>query len=159
MIWWVPIAAALPAFFLWDVVHEGSHALAALVCGRKVTSFKPWPHRTKDGFLFGRVTYDRSGNTFTKIAPYIIDMIAMAVFVLSFVFVGNQWARSALLVLLACPAVNTAIGVQARYRWNEGADLSRVHWGWALPFYYGLLAYLVILGWRVLPWVIGGSHG
>lgn len=72
--------AALPAyFFLETTLHEGSHGVAALACGAKVTAFKPYPHMADGHLLWGAVYTDgklsRGNDAVFTIAPYMTDII------------------------------------------------------------------------------------
>jgi len=144
MIWWIPVALVIPLFFLWVVVHEGSHALAAMACGRKITSVKLWPHVEPDwGFVFGSVRFEGQNNTFIMVAPYFIDILGVAGFLVALALVDGDVASSVFATVAAAPIVNTFMAVQARYRGNEKSDLAKVHWGWAVPFLYLLISYVV----------------
>lgn len=159
MLWWLPLASVVPAFFLWILVHESSHALSAVVTGAKIESFKPWPHKFDGKFRFGGVGYSKPSTTFTSLFPYVVDVVAFIGFFAAFFFVPTGWPKSLFVTLLACPTVNTVVAVQARFRGNESSDLGKVHWGWAIPFYYVVLAYLLVWGWRIVPWLVGGLRG
>lgn len=141
---WIPAAMAVPLFFLWVVVHEAAHAVAGLMTGRKIEEFKPWPHMQSSHLVFGRVRFDRRGSTFSDIAPFIADALVMVGLTIGSVF-AEELVRAFLVTAMGAPTVNTLVGVQARFRGNERADLSRVHWGWALPFYYLTMGYLVAI--------------
>jgi len=155
MIWWIPLALVLPLFFLWVIVHEGSHALVALASGRKITSVKLWPHVEPDlGFVFGSVRFTGKSNTFILVTPYFVDVLGAAALLISFALVDGDLVRSLLATAACAPIVNTTVAVQARYRGNDRSDLARVHWGWAIPFLYLLLAYAVTFGVLVVRWML-----
>lgn len=141
---WIPIAMVIPLFFVWSVVHEGSHAVAGIISGRKVKEFKPWPHMQSGHFVFCGLRLDRRGNTFSDVAPYLVDALAMVGLTVGGVF-ADGLCGVVLVTAMGAPSVNTIVGVQARLRGNERADLSRVHWGWALPFYYLAMGYVVAI--------------
>jgi len=74
------VISAIPLFFLWVFVHEGSHALAGKFLGFEIKSFKPYPHKDKEGnFLFGSVEFTEEMIGITKdlvlLAPYYMDEI------------------------------------------------------------------------------------
>lgn len=147
MIWWIPLAFVVPLFFLWVTVHEGSHALAALASGRKITSVKLWPHVEPDlGFVFGSVRFTGSNTTFILITPYFVDILGAAALLVSFALVDGDLVRSIFATVVCAPIVNTAVAVQARFRGNDRSDLARVHWGWAIPFLYLLIFYAMAFG-------------
>lgn len=151
MIWWLLLALALPTLFIWTVAHEGSHALTHLIKGNKVTSFIPWPHKSKfhGKFLFGEVIVEGKFSKASKLAPYVLDFITFVACLVGILLVENQYAWNILLLGLAAPTVNTLVGVQGRYRSNIHADLSRVDWKYAMPFYYLLLAYVAVIAWVI----------
>jgi hypothetical protein len=148
--WWLPLACAIPLFLIWDVVHEGSHALAALIRGEKVLKFRPWPQRDGTRFRFGSVTTTGSGSTLQSLAPFIVDAV-VALPLLVALALSSGLARSILVSILVGPVVDTVVAVQARYRGNSDADLAKVHWGWALVFLYLSMGYALILGWQLIP--------
>lgn len=142
MVWWAPPLVALGGWFAWNVIHEGAHALTALAAGVKVTSFKPWPHKHDGKWRFAGVVYDRQGPAVGVVMPYIVDAVAV-VGLSIWAWLSSPLTFSFLLGTLALPVVNTCVGVQARLRMNERADLSRAHQAWALIFFYLLLCYVV----------------
>ena len=157
MVWWLVPALIVPIFFLWNVVHEGSHALSAIASGRKIVSFRPWPHKEPDwGFVFGSVRFEGVNTPAILIMPYVIDVLACAGFVVAFWLVDGAILKTVFALLLMCPIADTTMGVQARYRGNATSDLARMHWGWALPFLYALMVYTIVFGAVVLRWILGG---
>jgi hypothetical protein len=152
MIWWLIAVLAVPLFFLWVLLHEGSHALSALMCGYKVLGFRPWPNKGPDGqFRFGSTFINAPPNTFVNLAPYLVDTLAAAALIPSIFVVSNVWIKTVLTTLLVGPVANTVAGVQSRYRSRTDSDLSKVHWGWALIFFYLAMAYVSVLSWIVIP--------
>lgn len=156
MAWWLVPVLVVPLFFLWNVVHEGAHALAAIASGRRIVSFKPWPHKEPDwGFVFGAVRFEGVNTTPILIVPYVVDVLAYVGLALAFGLTGNAILKTVFALALLCPVVDTTMGVQARYRGNLTSDLAQMHWGWALPFLYTLLAYILVFGGFVVPWMLG----
>lgn len=151
MIWWFLAVLAIPGFFIWILAHEGAHALTHLAQKRKVLKFIPWPHRSKisGNLLFGEVVTDGQPNTFSSLAPYVLDVITFISCFIGILFVTNPYAWTALLLGLFCPAVNTMVAIQARIRLIESADLKRVEWKYALTFYYLLLGYIAAITWII----------
>lgn len=148
MIWWLPLAFAVPCFFIWTTVHEGAHALSAMAEGRNIKSFKPWPHKAGDNWYFGRVLYDKPSEwTFTSLAPYWFDLVAFVGLAVGLWFVGAEgYAGTAMITVIACPLVNTATAVYGRFRSVRRPDLAKVSWGWASPFFFLLLLYCGAVG-------------
>jgi hypothetical protein len=156
VIWWLAPVLAIPLYFFWNVVHEGVHALAALASGRRNIQFRPWPHKDPEwGFVFGAVRFEGVNSTLILMVPYVVDVVGFVSFVTAFALVEHDIARTVLALAAFCPVTDTAMGVQARYRGNVMSDLARIHWGWALPFLYLLLAYALVLGVLVAPWLLG----
>ncbi len=58
MEWWFLIFIAVGAVEE-IVLHALSHAVVVWGEGKKVLTFKPWPHKHKAGWSWGRMTYDR----------------------------------------------------------------------------------------------------
>lgn len=73
---------ALPFFqIIGTIRHEGSHALAALVEGVKVTEFAFLPSfHPQNGFLWGFVSFQDNTTWFTLAAPYLVDLVTYVVF-------------------------------------------------------------------------------
>lgn len=156
MIWWLIPVLLIPLFFFWNVVHEGAHALAAIAAGRKIVSFKPWPHKDPElGFAFGAMHFEGVNTTTILVMPYVADIVGYIGFMAAFWLLDYSVARTIFVLALACPIADTMMGIQARYRENGTSDLARIHWGWALPFLYLLLAYLLVFGATVVPWILG----
>jgi hypothetical protein len=156
MIWWLTPVLIVPLFFLWNVVHEGSHALAALASGRRNIRLRPWPHKDPEwGFVFGSVHFDGVNTTLILMVPYVVDVIACAGFVVAFYFLESAVFKTIFALALMCPIADTAMAVQARYRGNAMSDLARIHWGWAVPFLYALLAHAIVFGAVVVRWMLG----
>ena len=59
--------------------HEGSHALAAMAEGAKVTEFVFWPSFFNERLYWGHVTWHGSTTWFTMAAPYFCDLITFFV--------------------------------------------------------------------------------
>jgi hypothetical protein len=100
-------ALAAPTYFAGVAIHEGSHALAAVMTGAQVQSLTIWPGRdAKTGaFHFGltRVTGLRSlaQRTFFYVAPKITNTLLMAGFaslVLTNAWPNNRYGQVALSV-------------------------------------------------------------
>lgn len=144
MIWWLPLALAIPIFFAWAVVHEGAHALVSMAAGCRVTSFKPWPHKAEGAWYFGRVTYDMPGPTISKLAPYIVDLVLFSAFAVPLFFVGDAWAWTVLLTLAAAPPVNSATAVMGRLHLRESNDLWKLHWAWSWVVFLLVVAYAAV---------------
>jgi len=71
---------AYPVYqIIGTIRHEGSHALAAMAEGAKVTKFVFWPNFDLGGFQWGYAGWDGSTTWFTTAAPYFCDLITFFV--------------------------------------------------------------------------------
>lgn len=108
--WFIPLILAIPLFFFWIAVHEGSHALIVILQGGKIIEFKPWPHRDEGKFYIGRITYFGKPSRWIEIAPYIMDATLTAFFLplVIEIFVGQNLTTAIVVsTFLALPVVNT----------------------------------------------------
>jgi len=62
--------------------HEGSHALAAMAEGAKVTEFVFWPNFDLGTFYWGYASWHGSTTWFTTAAPYFCDLLTFLVAIL-----------------------------------------------------------------------------
>jgi hypothetical protein len=72
MTWWAwVLVLALPAGYLRLVAHELSHAVATDVSGGTVDwkRFRPWPHKTRDGWFWGRMYRSGGDELLVHVAP------------------------------------------------------------------------------------------
>jgi hypothetical protein len=91
--------------------HEGSHALAAMAEGAKVTKFVFWPNFDLGGFQWGYVGWDGSTTWFTTTAPYFCDLITffVALLVILEVKPRRRWLWFNILIIgMLSPLVNSA---------------------------------------------------
>jgi hypothetical protein len=69
-------ALAYPVYqIIGTTRHEGSHALAAMAEGAKVTKFVFWPNFDTGRFLWGYAGWEGSTTWFTTAAPYFCDLL------------------------------------------------------------------------------------
>jgi hypothetical protein len=91
--------------------HEGSHALAAMAEGAKVTNFVFWPNFDLGRSTWGYVTWDGSTSWFTTAAPYFCDLITffIALLVILEARPKLRWLWFNILVIgIVSPFVNSA---------------------------------------------------
>lgn len=137
----------IPAWFLWNLAHEGAHVAAAKIEGYEITGFYPYPHRHEDRWFFARMSYRGEPTTKIHLAPYLVDLIAFAATYPILWIVPPAPEGVITVVVLSRPVVNTAVGVLGRYRMVQPeADLARVSWGWATVVLALWGAYLAALG-------------
>jgi hypothetical protein len=60
--------------------HEGSHAIAGMLQGAKITEFVFWPSMREQKFYWGYVCSVGETNWLFLAAPYIVDLITFIVF-------------------------------------------------------------------------------
>lgn len=142
---------ALPSlYFFHTFIHEGTHAMTALVASGSFPKLAPFPHRTSDGDFLNGVTISdadsqvtvverascdsRTRTRNTRLAgfiamPQFADLLLIAIFTLIFIFttISNPLLRFALRTwyLGACIdfMYNTAKGLIGGC--NESADWSK----------------------------------
>lgn len=71
----VAAAWALPSFFLHNVLHEGSHALVALLTGGRNVRLWPFPSRDGGYFTWAHVTYDGTVSPWFYVAPLVAESV------------------------------------------------------------------------------------
>lgn len=149
---WIPLAAIVPGFFLWAIVHEAAHAAAGRLTGREVLRFRPYPHKLEGGrFVFASVSFNGDPGTFSHVAPYVVDAVAFAGAAVGFWLVGHPAALWGLATAAGLPLVNSTVGVWGRYRAaTETVDLLRVSWGRAAAFFWLLVVYYLVVGAMIL---------
>lgn len=67
--WQIVLSLILPAWFLQNCIHEGSHILIAHLLGWKILEFKPYPHKHRGRFYFARYSADSSTGWKPKYIP------------------------------------------------------------------------------------------
>lgn len=71
------------AYLLQTCLHEGSHALVAVMKGGRVSRFRPWPHFMGTRFVWGSTSYGRiTGGMDTwlfPMAPRLLNVAQMAI--------------------------------------------------------------------------------
>ena len=76
MPWWLYLALLPVVGYVHLVLHELSHAIAAMSTGATITSWKLYPHKADDTFWFGRVLWagGRPATVWWS-APLYLDMV------------------------------------------------------------------------------------
>lgn len=87
--WLWALGSVVPSFFVQTTIHEGAHAIFAMMQGRSIESFKVWPHyvdhdndpSTRELFFFGRVIYSESSRweprweqALRSLAPFVVSI-------------------------------------------------------------------------------------
>jgi hypothetical protein len=113
------LLSAVPFFFAWASIHEVSHFLA-LKSMRKITNveFKIYPHKIPGiGFVWASVSSDFLGADLTKkesilfsLAPRFMDILAVFMLPLSFLFPLLSWMQALWMVFWFCGIVDLFIG-------------------------------------------------
>ncbi len=91
--------------------HEGSHALAAIAEGARVTKFVFWPNFDLGNLRWGYVNWDGSTTWFTTAAPYFCDLITffVALLVILEVEPRRRWLWLNILIIgIVSSLVNSA---------------------------------------------------
>jgi hypothetical protein len=92
---WVALGLALPAYFLWSLLHELSHVAGAkLVVGVMRWDIRPWPQFQEGRLVWGYATYTLSRTPLQKeeamilLAPRAADLVGVVGFGLTPLFAG-----------------------------------------------------------------------
>jgi len=128
---WICYAVWLcPPALLWCLVHEGAHAIAAIVQGCEVLYFKPYPHRPKGKhWVFGWMKYSYMGDQIPNhavisLAPYIADAVAITAFLIGAAWTGGL-VGVVLLLFCILPLCNTGTAIAGRINRTRETDLIR----------------------------------
>jgi hypothetical protein len=105
-------ALAYPVYqTIGTIRHEGSHALAAMAEGAKVTKFVFWPNFDLGTFGWGWVSWHGSTTWFTIAAPYFCDLLTFFVAILIILEAKPQrrWLWFNILIIgMLSPFINSA---------------------------------------------------
>jgi len=72
---------AYPVYqILGTLRHEGSHAIAAVLQGAKITEFVFWPTMRERGLYWGYVNFLEETNWLVLAAPYFMDLVTFVLF-------------------------------------------------------------------------------
>ena len=124
-------ALAYPVYqIIGTLRHEGSHALAAMAEGAKVTKFVFWPNLDLGGFQWGYAGWNGSTTWFATAAPYFCDLITVFVALLIILEVRppRRWLWLNLMIIgVVSPLVNSAYNYSGGLRgsFNDVAVLLR----------------------------------
>jgi uncharacterized membrane protein len=91
--------------------HEGSHALAAMAEGAKVTEFVFWPSFHNGGLFWGYVRLEGSRTWFVTAAPYFCDLLTFFVALLIILVAKpkHRWLWLNILIIgMLSPFINSA---------------------------------------------------
>jgi len=116
-----------PPALLWCLVHEGCHAIAALLQGCKITSFKPYPHERDGDWVFGWMSYSwrgkRPSEAFVTLAPYMFDLAYSLAAASAALCIGSLGGVVLALSILL-PLTNTAVALSGAVR-GGNVDLAK----------------------------------
>lgn len=102
----------LPVYYtIGTIRHEGSHALAAMAEGKKITMFVFWPNFRKGEFSFGYIGIEGTTTWFTWAAPYLCDLIIFFIALLIILKAKPQrrWLWLNILIIgMLSPLINSA---------------------------------------------------
>jgi hypothetical protein len=105
-------ALAYPVYqIIGTIRHEGSHALAAMAEGAKVTKFVFWPNFDLGKFSWGWVSWHGPTTWFTIAAPYFCDLLIFFVAILIILEAKPQrrWLWFNILIIgMLSPFINSA---------------------------------------------------
>lgn len=99
------------------VLHELAHVLVARAHGIRIKTFRPWPHFTTSGFVWGSVSYHQvlmpAQRRMSALAPLIKAISLM----LAWAFLGAAW--SPLWALAAWEAIDVINWLQGYLRMSR----------------------------------------
>jgi hypothetical protein len=105
-------ALAYPVYqIIGTIRHEGSHALAAMAEGAKVTEFVFWPNFDLGKFQWGYAGWEGSTTWFTIAAPYFCDLLTffIALLIILEAKPKPRWLWFNILIIgMLSPLVNSA---------------------------------------------------
>ncbi|OGL74547.1 hypothetical protein A3C96_01290 [Candidatus Uhrbacteria bacterium RIFCSPHIGHO2_02_FULL_60_10] len=126
--------AALPAYALTqDFLHEGSHALWAVVQGHEVTAFKPYPHFEDYGgqhhFLFGSMAVagvlTKQQEALMLAGPTITDLTIFTASDLLLTYGVSADAWYAPIIFMAGMLWPTIDWITTMNAWSPNTDVNR----------------------------------
>lgn len=145
MIIWLLAVLAVPAFFVWVLVHELWHAVVAWAEGRRVLAFRPWPHTHKGEFYFGRVHTDPpSSSTISALAPYCFDCAVLGATSPLLFTMTEPYVWTMLYLVHLCALVDIGAALFALVR-DSYCDLTRVDPSYAVAFYCAFVAFCAVI--------------
>ena len=143
---------ALPSFLLHNVIHEGAHALVALVSGARNVKLWPFPGWRLGYFTWAHMTYDGEvDEARVAAAPVSFETVWFLAFAALFHFVSVPWLVPVFAVECVSSLVDMTVWFLGFWRPTENvfADASVVRVGlnvsrglgkavslaWMLPLY------------------------
>lgn len=134
---WLWIVLNIPAYFVQTFVHEGAHAVFHILAGRRITSFKIWPHfvakdhdddpKTPDRifYFWGRIVSEpKPGSILTQseratmhFAPWLVGIPLWVAIAVAIMLGSGSW----LLVFLGATTIDLVRGsLQPWWRLERG---------------------------------------
>lgn len=137
----------LAAFFLWAIIHELSHLLAAkATVGATLTDLKAWPHVYNGVFYWASIRYDRKREatrieeTLINLAPRIPGAVAAVAFPFTALLLSPWcWFVG---VLIGAALIDIAVG---SIGYNIGSDARRAAAEMDVSIWW-----IRIIGWTVI---------
>jgi hypothetical protein len=121
---------AYPVYqIIGTVRHEGSHALAAMAEGAKVTKFVFWPNFDLGKFYWGYASWHGSTTWLTTAAPYFCDLITffVALVIILEVKPRRRWLWFNILIIgMLSPLVNSAYNYFRGLAGSPNYDVGRL---------------------------------
>jgi hypothetical protein len=133
--------------------HEGSHALAAMAEGAKLTKFVFWPSFLNGKFYWGYTGWEGSTTWFTIAAPYFCDLLIFfaAILIVLEAKPKPRWLWFNILIIgMLSPFVNSAFNYFGGVAGSPNNDVGRLLSSLdpiAVHLYFGLT--LLFYAWGV----------
>jgi hypothetical protein len=128
MLYVIYCLVAILTLFLWNVIHEASHVLAAKALGNvKEWSIKPYPHKHNGKFRFAGAYWTWDGEPPTDgargcidLAPRIMDVVAIELLIVALFISGL--AQILLLIFCAGGIIDLFVG---SIGYSDSSDLQK----------------------------------
>ncbi|MHA2426416.1 MAG: hypothetical protein ACXADB_00050 [Candidatus Hermodarchaeia archaeon] len=128
MLYVIYCLAAILTLFLWNVIHEMSHVLAAKIFGNvKEWSIKPYPHKHNGKFRFAGAYWTWDGDSPANgvrgcidLAPRIMNVVAIELLIVALFISGP--AQILLLIFCAGGIIDLFVG---SIGYSDNSDLQK----------------------------------
>ncbi len=144
---------AYPVYqILGTLRHEGSHAIAAILQGAKITEFVFWPTMRERGLYWGYINYQEETNWLVLAAPYFVDLMTFVLFfaICMRVRFRRKWIWLNLIIIgMISPLVNSLYNYWgSKNRYNDvGRLFADLPWGIIHGYFILTLIFYVIGIW------------
>lgn len=154
----LPYVLWLPALGLWGTfMHEGAHAIAAVIQGATLTRFHIMPGWDLGYFTFGYMSYDApSGGldgALVSVAPVLGAVVTATLGAIVIGRFGREhwhW-KSAYIFVYLLPLVDASMAVSGLFARRRASDLYKALAGHEAPVAVAAVVLLALATWRGWP--------